>query len=400
MSGSAMAQAIPFATMPILTRILSPDVLGPYFIWLGIVAVLSVFLSLRLDVAIFNAQTDQELLDTIQTAIVMSVVLALTLCGIVLILTSGSPAIAEKLKLAWWSIEAITLGAVWAANMVVQSAYLYGGYFKRQAIVKIILAAAVAIAQIGAATIGGDVQRIIIFQITATAAILLFTMVDVARLYRINIIKYKFENVSRNLRMNWRFAVFSMPADFVSSATGQLPLLLLGDRFGAVVAGQYALMNRSIAAPIRLISGSVLSVFKEEASRHYRINGECKYVYLQALRRLALLGIAPFLVIYFFSELLFGLIFGNEWRQAGAMASILAPMFYLQFIASPLSYTLYLSGRNLEDLIWQLSSMLCITAILFSGVAFSEMLKMICLAYSVLYIINIYLSFRAAKVTV
>ncbi len=396
MFGTAMAQVVPFAAMPILTRLLPPDVLGPYFIWLGIVAILSVFLSLRMDVALFNAQTDKDIQTTLQTAVVMAVFLALLLWVVLEGIKFLSPELTGKLNLSWWGREAILLGAIWAMNMIVQSAYIYGGHFKRQAAVKVILAIVVALSQIVAVVSGWGVAGIIALQILTTSLILVFNLIDIGRIYRINLLECVPLRIVENLRIHWRFPIFSMPADFVSSLTGQIPVFLLGNRFGGEFGGQYSLMNKSVAAPAKLIAGSVLSVFKEEASRQYREHGECKAIYTTAFKRLAALGVIPFGALYFLSENLFSLIFGDNWVQAGEMASILAPMLYLQFVASPLSYTLYLSGRQLMDLYWQIV-MAVIAISVFSFVEDKvNALYIYSSGLSIMYLINIRISYVAA----
>lgn len=396
MSGTAMAQVIPFAAMPILTRLLPPDVLGPYFIWLGVVAILSVFLSLRLDVALFNAQTDKELQTTLQTAVVMAVILALILWLVLQGIKFVSPSLTGQLNLNWWSTEAIVLGAVWAMNMVVQSAYIYGGHFKRQAVIKVILAIVVALSQIVAAVSGWGVAGIIALQIVATGSILVFNLIDINKIYKINILEFSALRVMDNLQLHWRFPVFSMPADFISSLTGQMPVFLLGNRFSAELAGQYSLMNKTAAAPSKLIAGSVMSVFKEEASRHYREHGECKVIYVKAFKRLAALGIIPFGLLYLFSEWLFVIIFGTHWERAGEMASILAPMLYLQFVASPLSYTLYLSGLQLMDLYWQIAMALIALAVFGLAENTNEALYLYSYGLAIMYLINMRISYMAA----
>lgn len=396
MSGTTMAQVIPFVAMPILTRLLPPDLLGPYFIWLGVVAILSVFLSLRMDVALFNAQTDKELQTTLQTAVVMAVILALILWLVLQGIKFFSPSLTGQLNLNWWSTEAIVLGAVWAMNMVVLSAYIYGGHFKRQAVIKVILAIVVAFSQIVAAVSGWGVAGIIALQIVTTGSILVFNLIDINKIYKINILEFSALRMMDNLQLHWRFPIFSMPADFISSLTGLMPVFLLGNRFGGEFGGQYSLMNKSVAAPAKLIAGSVLCVFKEEASRQYREHGECKAIYTTAFKRLAALGFIPYIVLYLFSENLFSLIFGDNWVQAGKIASILAPMLYLQFVASPLSYTLYLSGRQLMDLYWQ------ITVAVIALVVFAFFEDKVSALYiyssglSIMYLINMRISYVAA----
>jgi O-antigen/teichoic acid export membrane protein len=155
-------------------------------------------------------------------------------------------------------------------------------------------------------------------------------------------------------------------------------------------------MNKSVAAPATLIAGSVLSVFKEEASRQYRVHGECKAIYGVAFKRLSVLGIFPFGVLYLFSEELFSLIFGANWVQAGEIASILAPMLYLQFVASPLSYTLYLSRWQLIDLCWQIAVALIAFVIFGLVVDKIHALYLYSFGLSIMYLINMKISYMAA----
>jgi O-antigen/teichoic acid export membrane protein len=118
---------------------------------------------------------------------------------------------------------------------------------------------------------------------------------------------------------------------------------------------------------------------------------------VDAMKRLIFLGCIPFGLLYFNSENLFILIFGSEWREAGVIASILAPMFYLQFIASPLSYTLFLAGKNIYDLLWQIMSAVIISVILLINDSATSVIQSMSIAYSCLYLMNIHMSFKAAS---
>jgi O-antigen/teichoic acid export membrane protein len=394
--GSLAAQAIPLGVLPILTRLLTPTELGPYFIWLGFVSVLSIFLSLRLDMAVFNAQTNDELRDIVQTSLIMAAALGVTLATILLVFNKILPNTINN-NLDLWPIESLVLAALWASNMVLQSAYLYGGHFKKQAISKVLLAFLVAAAQLSAIYLGWGLNGLVINQLFATFIIVIYNIVTISKIYNIAIIKIRFKKINNMLIKYWRFPVFSMPADFISALAAQLPMLIIGNRFGGGSAGQFALMNKSMAAPIKLISGSVMSVFKEEASYHYRLSGECRDAFIKAFKRLSILGVAPFGILFFYSENIFIFIFGSEWIEAGIFASILSPMFYLQFVSSPLSYMLFLGKKQIIDLIWQLIVLIITSAVYL----FSKNIEISILMYSIgmgiLYALNIYFSFLVAK---
>lgn len=397
LSGTTMAQAIPFLTIPVLTRMLPPDELGPYFIWIGVVAVLSVVLSLRLDVAVFNARTNQQLQALLSAAAACSVLIAGIIYATLSSLDYFYPAIVKKLHLDLWRVEALILGIVWAINMVVQNAYIYGAYFKRQAAVKIIQAGLVAIAQISAVLMGWGVKGIIQLQILATLTVVIWNIIDIYKKLNFNLTGRHIFNSWNTLKEYWRFPIFSMPADFISSFAGQLPMLMMGSRFGASPAGQYALTNKSLAVPMKLLAGSVLSVFKEEAARHYREKGECRDIFIKTFKSLALLGILPFGALYFFAEPIFVIFFGAEWRDAGVYASILTPMFYVQFVVSPLSYTLYLANNQFSDLIWQLALLTLTASIFYFTNELILAIKWYAFGYSILYFLYLWIAYYSAR---
>jgi O-antigen/teichoic acid export membrane protein len=138
----------------------------------------------------------------------------------------------------------------------------------------------------------------------------------------------------------------------------QLPLILMSSRYGADVVGWYGMTTRAMAAPISLLSNSVLDVFKEQAARDYREKGNCRDIYRRTFMTLALIALPPFAMLWLFSEVLFGFVFGEAWRQSGVYARLLIPMFYMGFIASPLGYTIYIAQKQHYDLAWQIGALM------------------------------------------
>ena len=73
LGGTAIAQIIPIAILPLLTRIVPTDQLGAYFVWLGATSVLIVIASARLDMAVFLAQSEEQVNGIFQAVLVISV---------------------------------------------------------------------------------------------------------------------------------------------------------------------------------------------------------------------------------------------------------------------------------------------------------------------------------------
>ncbi len=110
-------------------------------------------------------------------------------------------------------------------------------------------------------------------------------------------------------------------------------------------------MQNVVSAPLGFITGSVLDAFKERATRDYRERGEFQEIFVKLFKTLAIMSIVPTVTLIFFGPFLFGLVFGDAWREAGTLAQIMAIGFCLKFVASPLSYSYFVVGRTKEDFV-------------------------------------------------
>jgi O-antigen/teichoic acid export membrane protein len=189
---------------------------------------------------------------------------------------------------------------------------------------------------------------------------------------------------------------FSLPANLLNAAVGQLPLLIIGARHGALAAGLYALTLRVLAAPISLLAASVLEVFKRESVRQFQNDGNCRPAYLHALRVLLLLGCLPSLVLLLASPALFSFVFGPAWRGAGELAQILAPLYFLNFIASPLSYVFFVAGRQKIELVWQVALFIMTVTAFAAPLTLKQSVLAYTVGYSLLYLLYLQMSYRYA----
>ncbi|UUZ54928.1 oligosaccharide flippase family protein [Massilia sp. H-1] len=116
-------------------------------------------------------------------------------------------------------------------------------------------------------------------------------------------------------RAFWRF---SLPSNLLNVLVGQLPLFMIGARYGALAAGLFALTQRVLSAPVALLASSVLEVFKRQSVQDFQTHGNCRDAYLYTFKALVVLGIGPSLVLLLFSPQLFAWVFGQTWRPAEA----------------------------------------------------------------------------------
>ena len=110
-----------------------------------------------------------------------------------------------------------------------------------------------------------------------------------------------------------------------------------------------------------------------------------------------LLGCVPALVIFAFAPDLCAWVFGEPWREAGEFARILAPLYFLNFVASPLSYVFFVAGKQKIELLWQIALFITTITIFVAPLPLKQVLLHYTVSYSILYIVYLHLSYRFSK---
>jgi O-antigen/teichoic acid export membrane protein len=141
----------------------------------------------------------------------------------------------------------------------------------------------------------------------------------------------------------------------------------------------------------------VLEVFKRQSVQDFKAHGNCRDAYLYTFKALVLLGLGPSLVLLLFSPQLFAWIFGEQWRAAGELAQILAPLYFLNFIASPLSYVFAVAGKQKVDLIWQIALFGMTACVFLMPATLHQSLAWYAAGYSALYLVYLHMSWQCSQ---
>lgn len=394
LGGAVGAQALPLLAAPLITRLATPTEMGAFSVWLGIVAVTAIGATLRMETPMIldhDAQSQRTCFSVVCdtatfTAMATTIIAA---CGHI----AGWPVVAG---LTWIGIVTIGLGTWLSAMMQTTIAYATSHRaFGQAARAKMTGAGTIAAAQLALLYGGTGSVGLLGGQLIGLAA----GLITARHLLAPPSIRpgAMFRSEGRAfLRRHDAFWRFSLPSNLLNALVSQLPLLMIGLRYGASSAGLFALTQRVLAAPISLIAASVLEVFKRQSVHDFETLGNCSHSYRYTFKTLVLLALGPSLILFVFSPSLFAWVFGNEWRVAGEMAQLLAPLYFLNFIASPLSYVFFVVGKQKIDLIWQVALFLMTLGVFtFPGTLQQSVLRY-AIGYSTLYLVYLQLSYHCA----
>ncbi|WJM96286.1 oligosaccharide flippase family protein [Pseudomonas defluvii] len=391
LTGAALAQIIPILGSLVIARLYAPSEFGVFSSWLGIVLLLSVFLTGRFEMAL-AIEADGEprrlaVLSTLATACLTALVAAALLAISVAVFPKELGNIPGVLV----AILVPTALAV-AVSQIWQSWAAAEGSYRKLSSMRIVQAAAVTLFQIIAGVFHSSADALAIGNVLGVLAGLVISA------YLMPVGHFPAGKVIVTVRRFWnrqhRFLLFSLPAGSINTAAIQLPVLIVTSRFGAEIGGLLAMTIRILGAPIGLLGKSVLDVFKRHAAASFREHGECRSDYLRTFKILALGSLVFCIVVVPVSEIFFALAFGETWRAAGTIAVWLLPVFALRFIASPLSYMVYIADKQHLDLCWQIA-LLCMTfATLSVFDYYDDALQVYSVGYSGLYVIYLLMSYR------
>lgn len=394
--GMVIAQAIPLLGSLVIARLYVPAEFGAFSTWLGVVMTAAVLITGRLEMALV-IEADGEprwfaMAATLATICGAAAVLfVLVLCAYLVV--PDTRHFTPGLVLAF--LPATLLMAV---AQTWQSWAAAEGLYRELSWIRI----AQALGVTGVQVLVGWLAPSALGLAVGHALGVLLGVVAAACMMPLSLRAFlPWAGFRTKLRAFWvqhrHFPLFALPADFINTAAGQLPLFFITSKFGSEASGIYALSVRILGGPISLLGTAVLDVFKRSAATSYRKLGHCRDDYLRTFRVLAALGVVLALGVILVAEPFFAWAFGETWRQAGVIAVWLMPMYALRFVASPLSYVFYIAGGQRVDLAWQ-CGLLGMTVLAFmAGLDFESSVKAYAAGYAGMYVIYLLLSYRYSK---
>lgn len=189
-----------------------------------------------------------------------------------------------------------------------------------------------------------------------------------------------------------------IPSGFLNIASSNMPIIILTSTFGLNYVGFYILIQKTLSAPSSFVGNSFGEVFRQQASDDLRTHGTCRPLFLRSLCKLTALSIIPFGILLIYAPEIFTLIFGKNWVVAGEMAQILVPMFFLRFMAMPVSSIILLRNKAEIDLWWQLAFLGLTSGAFFITSTIKQAMIYFSLTFSLMYILAILISFKFTKI--
>jgi O-antigen/teichoic acid export membrane protein len=351
LSGAAVGQGLILASAPLLARLYSVSDFGQLTVFTSVVAVLSVWSTLRFEAAIPLPKREELAATAALVAICASVatggVIAAVgaLAGGRIFTALGAP----NLGRYWWliAITVVLVGINEVFTAWMTRCQRYGGLGVRNAGMGLgQTGTQIALGLLGARPMG-LLLGLAAGRLAGLAG--LTTPNGPVRRWR----GLDWPAVVTVVARYWRFPLVSTWSAALNSFGAQAPFIVIGACYGQATLGLVGLTARVLAAPVAIIGQAVAALYRGEASATIRMGEPGLHAsFRSTVTRLLVIGLVPALTLMTGGPAIFRFVFGDAWSAAGVYAQLLAVGYLAQFAVSPTSHLLVLLELQGRQLAW------------------------------------------------
>ena len=400
MTGTGLAQLIPLAVTPLLSRLYPPEQFGVLALFVSIVSSLSALATGRYEFAIMLPRKDVDATNLAALSITINLIVSVFLFVVACLFGKPiSKALGNESMQIWLYVVplAVFLNGIYSNLKYWSNRHkLYFLMAHRQ----VLHSGGTSAVQLGLGLLRAGAGGLVIGSVAgqALAAGMMASMVrrHCPQFWRA-IDRRKMLVLAKRYRSCPQYLV---PAHTLGAVSVQLPTIFINAAFGLAASGLFMLAERAIGMPLSLVSGSIGDVFRQEINESFLAGKRCRETFISTLKKLVAVATPPFLVLLFFAPSLFSLVFGEKWRVAGEYARLMCPMFYLRFISNPLSLVAIIAQKNRFEFLWQVGMLLCLMIVAATHYLIRLDVKMYIVGFVIIYSVfdlaNLFASYKFA----
>lgn len=353
MTGTTIAQAIPIAITPILTRIYTPEDFGVLALFIAISSIFGSIANARYDLAIMLPKKDEDAINIFALGFLITSIISLILLVIIILFNEDLTNMLNNKEIGIW-LYFVPIAVFFMSLFNLLSYFnTRKKYYKDIANATIIKSIILAIIQLSIGFVKNGASGLISGQILSQMFANMRLFKNIIK-DKVLISKIKKVKIIALMKRYKDFPKFSMWATLSNNLSVHLINILISSFYGIVTLGFYSLVQKVLAIPSMLIGNSIGQVFFQQASIEKQETSNVVKTFNLTIKKIFPIGIIFFGILFIVIEDLFAFIFGEEWRIAGVYAKITIPLFFVRFIIAPFTLVPIVFEKTKIDLYFQI----------------------------------------------
>jgi len=388
MSGTAFAQLIGFALMPVVSRLFTPSDFGIFGAYNSVLAVFSAFVTLQYNQPVVLTERTQDAINLFFLSC-LSVALVTGLCALTALVFPEEAQDLIKAPNRWFLLLLTVSVLVAGLNQSLQSWCIRVKAFTHTSASPVIRSLSAVGIWIAAGIGHAGAVGLVLGSICAEV----LSSLNLSRVLKRDLKETstfvnweKMKQLARDFR---DFPAFAAPQNLMNALSQGLPVLLMSHFYGIGIAGAYAFSIRILQAPMTLVLTPLRQVLFQKASETHNQGGDLYPLFFKITGGLMAVAIVPSAILFIWAPQIFSWIFGSEWFEAGTYARWLMLWIFIMFSNVPSVVIMRVLRQQRKLLAYECIILLSRTIILIVGGIYWQSLTTV-ISFSILgFILNL-----------
>jgi len=338
-SGTSVAQFIPIAISPILTRIYTPEDFSVLGIYISIAIILSEITTGKFELAVMNSDSEEDRTNVISLTIVVIGITALCF-GVLFFLFFDRIAFLNATGSTYWKYLLIPTIAFLGIVKLFTFVNIKEKKYK-----------VISVSKVARSIVQSTMQLGLYFfkYFGLIAGFFVASIIEGIILLNGNkkyIKRVTYSKLKVTAKRYAKFPLFDVPSSLFNIGTIQAPILLIPNYFGSMYGGFYFHAYKVLMMPISIIGGAIGQVFFEQGSLLKNKEQEFSELVFNTHKKLFFLSFIPLTIIWIFGDNIFAFVFGEQWRIAGNYAMVMIPWIFFNFLVSPITFIITIKEKQ------------------------------------------------------
>ncbi len=370
LTGTTLAQAIPFLIAPVLTRLFLPEDFGILAAFVAVFTVLSTFVTLKYEQVIILPKNDKEAFTLLSLTVGIVVLLSIVFFGVFLIFQTEINQLFDSSEMG----SILLLVPLSLLFFGIYRAFYY--WFNRRKMYRsisgntILRSTGISGSKIAFGflkTPGGLVLGTILGQFLAAFFFVIISIKDILIFSK----DLSFSGIKTQAKKYSQLVLTLISSLGIQNVYTQIPIFFIGRFFGMGILGFVSIAQRLVTTPVSIIANAIGDVFRQQATDEFNEKGRFDNIFKSTLKKTFLISIIPFVLIYIFAPDFFAFWLGDQWRIAGEYAQIIIIGKFFSFIFTPVDKASLIRQKKSYILLWNVSRFVANCAIVAIAILFN-----------------------------
>lgn len=370
MAGTALSNIFIFITIPVLTRMYTPEDFGNLSVFLSIVYTMQIIASLRYETAIpLPDKTDDAFHLLILSSIFVGVVSFITFVIVLLFPIAALFSMPDLSQYMWLlAFSVLGIGIYQVLNLWTIRTEEYTAMSKA----KVMMNGGQVTSQIFFGFFQAGIFGLLIGEVIGrfSGAVTYVKKIKKEALYKQSFQWTKLIDVLKRYKS---FPLISSWSSILGGIGVQLPVFFLAATFDAKTVGLFFLAQKILTVPEGVLGFSASQVYLSQSAKYARQSFEVyRKFFWSSVKKMVLLGTGTIGLVVLLAPPVVHIVFGDEWVEAGMYLQVLAVLYLLKIIVSPIAANFYVFEALKIQLLAECLRFGCIVLSIFFALKFID----------------------------